>query len=231
MSGEKSRVLVVEDDPSVRNLISTALSSSGYEALLAPNGKAGIAQAAIAAPCVILLDLGLPDIDGIEVLRKVRSWSDLPVIVVSARGDASEKVNVLDEGADDYLTKPFSVEELLARLRAVLRRREPSAARGETLFTDGELEIDFGAGIVRRSGAELHLTPLEYKLICLLAHNVDKVLTHQYILQEVWGSYSESNLASLRVFMGTLRRKIEPDPSNPQYLHTHIGVGYRLSRV
>ncbi len=226
----RETVLVVEDDPSVRNLISTALESVGYRHVTASTGRAAIA-AATNAPDVILLDLGLPDMDGIEVVRKVRTWSQVPIIVVSAREDSADKVNALDEGADDYLTKPFSVDELLARVRVALRRRAGTVAQEDSVFVNGDLKIDYAAGIVRRGGEELHLTPIEYKLCCLLARNVDKVLTHEYILSEIWGSHTDRDLASLRVFMGTLRKKLEPDPANPIYLHTHVGVGYRMSRV
>ena len=185
-------------------------------------------------PDVIILDLGLPDMDGVEIIRKVRSWSNVPIIVVSARSEDHDKVVALDAGADDYLTKPFSVDELLARLRVALRRvRYDSDKLGEesSVYQNGDLKIDYAAGCVYLSGREIHLTPIEYRLLCLLAKNTGKVLTHNYIMKEVWGSALPSDTPSLRVFMATLRKKIEPVPSEPRYIQTHIGVGYRMLRV
>ena len=229
----KPTLLVVEDDAAVRNLIVTALDAHGYRHIVAATGRAAIASAATNSPDVILLDLGLPDMDGIEVVRSVRSWTQTPIIVVSARTEDSDKIEALDAGADDYLTKPFSVGELLARVRSTLRRLNylKQGSQDEATFTDGELSIDYAAGIATLAGRELHLTPIEYRLLCLLSRNVDKVLTHQYILREVWGEGSAGDIASLRVFMGTLRKKIEPDPSHPKYIQTHVGVGYRMVRA
>ena len=190
-----------------------------------------IAAASSQAPSIVLLDLGLPDMDGVKVVESVRAWSGMPIIVVSARSEDADKIRALDAGADDYLTKPFSVEELLARIRTTLRRLSYAQAGGvvsEGSFDTGELHIDFDAGIATMDGEELHLTPIEYKLLCLLAHNADKVLTHQFILHEIWGTATKSDLASLRVFMGTLRKKIESDPAHPHYIQTHVGIGYRL---
>lgn len=184
-------------------------------------------------PEVMLLDLGLPDMDGVEVIRKVRSWSTIPIIVISARSEETDKIEALDAGADDYLTKPFSVEELLARLRVTFRRLSYSAG-GEaetTIFENGDLKIDYASCCVYLKETQLHLTPIEYKLLCLLAKNVGKVLTHSYITKEVWGSSWDNDVASLRVFMATLRKKIEKDPSAPQYIQTHVGIGYRMLRV
>ena len=166
-----------------------------------------------------------------QVVESVRAWSGMPIIVVSARSEDADKIRALDAGADDYLTKPFSVEELLARIRTTLRRLSYAQTGGvvsEGSFDTGELHIDFDAGIATMDGEELHLTPIEYKLLCLLAHNADKVLTHQFILHEIWGTATKSDLASLRVFMGTLRKKIESDPAHPRYIQTHVGIGYRL---
>jgi len=227
-------VLVVEDDPAVRNLISTALESRGYQYATAETGKAAIAEAATTSPDIVLLDLGLPDVDGVDVIRRIRTWSNMPIIVISARSDDSDKIDALDAGADDYLTKPFSVGELLARLRTTERHlgyMAEDAAPQKSVFTNGGLVIDFAAGTVKLEGEQLHLTPMEYKLLCLLAHNTDRVLTHQYILKEVWGTSQDGDLASLRVFMGTLRKKIEENPSRPRYIQTHVGVGYRMVRV
>ena len=181
----------------------------------------------------MLLDLGLPDMDGVDIIKKVRTWSNLPIIVISARSEDSDKVAALDAGADDSLTKPFSVDELLARLRVALRRvRYDSQKVSEeaSLYENGNLKIDYAAGCAYRDGVEIHLTPIEYKLLCLLARNTGKVLTHNFILNEIWGSSAFSDTPSLRVFMATLRKKLEVDPSHPQYIQTHIGVGYRMIR-
>ncbi|PWM41154.1 MAG: DNA-binding response regulator [Clostridiales bacterium] len=229
----KPLILVVEDDSAVRNLITTTLETHNYRFQQAPTGEAAILEAVSYNPDVILLDLGLPDLDGIEVIRKVRSWSKVPIIVISARSEDTDKIDALDAGADDYLTKPFSVEELLARLRVTFRRLGDSlgeAGQG-AVFQNGELRIDYAAGCVYLQGRELHLTPIEYKLLCLLAKNVGKVLTHTYITKEIWGSAWDNDVASLRVFMATLRKKIESDPSDPKYIQTHVGVGYRMLKV
>lgn len=185
-------------------------------------------------PDIVLLDLGLPDMDGVEIIRKIRAWSNMPIIVISARSEDSDKIEALDAGADDYLTKPFSVEELLARLRVTQRRLAMMQNRSqveESVFTNGSLKIDYVAGCVYLNENELHLTPIEYKLLCLLSQNIGKVLTHTYITQAIWGSSWENDIASLRVFMATLRKKIESAPDSPQYIQTHIGVGYRMLRV
>jgi len=227
-------VLVVEDDPAVRNLVTAALDSRGYRYATAATGQSAISAAATTNPDIMLLDLGLPDFDGIEVIKRVRSWSTMPIIVLSARSNDTDKIEALDAGADDYLSKPFSVGELLARLRASERHlgyMAEDAASQQSLFENGGLCIDYAAGTVRLDGNELHLTPMEYKLLCLLSHNVDRVLTHQYILREVWGTSQDGDLASLRVFMGTLRKKIEENPSRPRYIQTHVGVGYRMVSV
>ena len=229
----KPLILVVEDDSAVRNLITTTLETHNYRFQQAPTGEAAILEAVSYNPDVILLDLGLPDLDGIEVIRKVRSWSKVPIIVIGARSEDTDKIDALDAGADDYLTKPFSVEELLARLRVTFRRLGDSlgeAGQG-AVFQNGELRIDYAAGCVYLQGRELHLTPIEYKLLCLLAKNVGKVLTHTYITKEIWGSAWDNDVASLRVFMATLRKKIESDPSDPKYIQTHVGVGYRMLKV
>ena len=223
----KPRILLVEDDPAVQNLVSTALVLHGYSVEKACNGQAAIMEAASHGPDLIMLDLGLPDIDGVEVITKIRSWSAVPIIVISARAEDSDKIAALDAGADDYLTKPFSVEELLARVRASLRRSSMAASA----FDNGPLHIDYAAGYATIEGHELSLTPTEYKLLVLLAKNVDKVLTHTYITREIWGTSWDSDIASLRVFMRTLRKKVESDPSHPTMIQTHIGVGYRMQRL
>lgn len=233
LTDTRATILVVEDDAAVRNLVLTTLGSHSFNTLSESTGKGAIASVATNAPDVVLLDLGLPDIDGIEVVRAVRSWSQMPIIVVSARSEDTDKIGALDAGADDYLTKPFSVGELLARIRTTLRRLSylsDTSEREESVFENGELRIDYAAGVAWLAGEELHLTPIEFKLLCLLSHNVDKVLTHSFILNEVWGSEHQTDLASLRVFMGTLRKKIESDPAHPRYIQTHVGVGYRMIR-
>ena len=231
----KLNILVVEDDAPVRNLITTTLKAHEYRFLTAPDGESAIMQASTNNPNVILLDLGLPDMDGIEVIKKVRTWSNMPIIVISARSEDSDKIEALDNGADDYLTKPFSVEELLARLRVVARRlatlQSDMNNANSSLFTKGKLKIDFAAGCAYLEEKEMHLTPIEYKLLCLMARNVGKVLTHTYITNQVWGSSWDNDVASLRVFMATLRKKLESAPDSPQYIQTHIGVGYRMMKV
>ena len=182
----------------------------------------------------MLLDLGLPDMEGVEIIKRVRTWSSMPIIVISARSEDSDKVEALDAGADDYLTKPFSIDEFLARLRVALRRVHSMREYQEeenSHYVNGDLAIDYAAACVYVEGKEIHLTPIEYKLLCLLARNTGKVLTHNYILKEVWGSTLMSDTPSLRVFMAALRKKIEPVPSEPRYIQTHIGVGYRMLRV
>ena len=230
----KPLVLVVEDDRPVRNLIVTTLKSHDYRYLTAENGKNAIMEASSHNPDIVLLDLGLPDIDGTEVITNIRGWSNMPIIVISARSEDSDKITALDAGADDYLTKPFSVEELLARLRVTQRRLlllKSSNYAGKPVFQNGELKIDYAASCVYLKGEEMHLTPIEYKLLCLLSHNVGKVLTHTYITMQIWGSSRENDIASLRVFMATLRKKLEPEKTSPQYIQTHIGIGYRMLRV
>ena len=230
----KPLVLVVEDDTSVRNLITTTLKTYEYRYLSAQNGASAVMEALSHNPDIVLLDLGLPDMDGVEIIRKIRSWSNMPIIVISARTEDSDKIGALDAGADDYLTKPFSVEELLARLRVTQRRLATAPVSGpgqEAVFTNGKLKVDFAAGCAFLDGQELHLTPSEYKLLCLLCKNVGKVLTHTYITQQIWGRSWDNDVASLRVFMATLRKKLEKEPGSPQYIQTHIGVGYRMLNV
>ena len=230
----KNLILIVEDDPPVRNLISTTLKTHDYKYIVATNGREAIMEASTHNPDIVLLDLGLPDLDGVEIIRTIRTWSNMPIIVISARSEDNDKIEALDSGADDYLTKPFSVEELLARIRVTQRRLalmnvETTTAR--SIFTNGALKVDYAAGCAYLEEEELHLTPIEYKLLCLLAQNVGKVLTHTFITQKIWGSSWENDIASLRVFMATLRKKLEKGQDSPQYIQTHIGVGYRMLRV
>ena len=228
----KYTILVVEDATPVRTLITTTLKANGYRFIEALTGEEAILQATSHNPDIILLDLGLPDMDGVEIILKIRSWSNVPIIVISARSEDSDKIEALDSGADDYLTKPFSVEELLARLRVTQRRLAMlGAEHADTVFVNGSLRIDYAAGCAYLDENELHLTPIEYRLLCLLAQNVGKVLTHTYITQKIWGNSWENDIASLRVFMATLRKKLESAPDSPQYIQTHIGVGYRMLKV
>lgn len=230
----KAQILVVEDDAPVRNLITTTLKAHEYKFMIAPNGESAIMEASSHNPDIVLLDLGLPDMDGVEVIKRIRTWSNMPIIVISARSEDSDKIEALDAGADDYLTKPFSVEELLARLRVTQRRlavMQAGTMNNAALFTNGNLKVDFAAGCAYLKGEELHLTPIEYKILCLMARNVGKVLTHTYITQQVWGSSWENDIASLRVFMATLRKKLEAEQDSPQYIQTHIGIGYRMMKV
>ena len=205
----KPLILIVEDDAAVRNLIATTLEMQNYKYLTAGTGQQAVMAAASQNPDIMLLDLGLPDMDGVEIIKKVRGWSNMPIIVISARSEDRDKIDALDAGADDYLTKPFSVDELLARLRVTIRRLsyiQSVKQEDDAVFVNGDLRIDYAAGCAYLSGKELHLTPIEYKLLCLLAKNVGKVLTHTFITREVWGSAWENDVASLRVFMATLRK-------------------------
>ncbi len=223
----KPLILVVEDDPAIRNLMSTTLKANDYRYILAENGAKALMLVSSSQPDVMLLDLGLPDMDGVEIIHNIRSWSQMPIIVISARSEDRDKIDALDAGADDYLTKPFSVEELLARLRVTQRRLNfMQTATADPVFTNGDLKIDYAAGCAWLGTEPLKLTPMEYKLLCVMAQNVGKVLTHSYLTQKVWGSSLESDVASLRVFMATLRKKLNKD-----YIQTHIGVGYRMMRV
>ena len=229
----KFQILVVEDDSPIRNLIATTLKTHDNKYLLAQNGEEAIIQASTHNPDVIFLDLGLPDMDGVEIIKKIREWSNMPIIVISARSEDEDKIEALDAGADDYLTKPFSVEELLARLRVMQRRiallQLDNNVNKNLIYTNGKLKIDYVAGCAYKNDEELKLTPIEYKLLCILAKNTGKVLTHKYITQKIWGSAWDSNVASLRVFMATLRKKLGNDSNS--YIQTHIGIGYRMLKV
>ena len=229
----KFQILVVEDDAPIRNLITTTLKANDYRFLTADTGEGAVMETASHNPDIILLDLGLPDIDGVEVISRIRSWSNVPIIVISARSEDSDKIDALDAGADDYLTKPFSVDELLARLRVTQRRLAlmQSAGTQQAVYVNGQLKIDYASGCAYLNEEEMHLTPIEYKLLCLLARNTGKVLTHKFITQSIWGSSWENDLGSLRVFMATLRKKLEKNPDSPQYIQTHIGIGYRMLKV
>ena len=229
----KFQILVVEDDSPIRNLIATTLKTHNYKYLLAQNGEEAIIQASTHDPDVVFLDLGLPDMDGVEIIKKIREWSNMPIIVISARSEDEDKIEALDAGADDYLTKPFSVEELLARLRVMQRRiallQVDNNVNKSSIYTNGKLKIDYVAGCAYKDDEELKLTPIEYKVLCILAKNTGKVLTHKYITQKIWGSAWDSNVASLRVFMATLRKKLGNDSNS--YIQNHVGIGYRMLKV
>lgn len=227
-------ILVIEDDHAIQNLITTTLETQQYKFKAVTTGAQAMTEVVSKHFDVILLDLGLPDMDGVNIIKKVRTWSNVPIIVVSARTEDKDKIDALDAGADDYLTKPFSVDELLARLRVAIRRAGyyKEADRNENkIFENGGLKIDYTSGCAYMNGDEMHLTPIEYKLLCLLSQNVGRVLTHQFILKEIWNSPLESDITSLRVFMATLRKKIEKNPAQPQYIQTHVGIGYRMLKV
>lgn len=230
----KPLILVVEDDLPVRNLITTVLKTNEYRYLAAGNGETAVLEAASHNPDIVLLDLGLPNMDGIQVIQAIRSWSNLPIIVISARSEDADKIEALDAGADDYLTKPFSVEELLARIRVTQRRLSymgVQASQASSVFDNGKLHVDYASGCAYLDGQELHLTPIEYKLLCLLSKNVGKVLTYNFITQNIWGRSWENDVASLRVFMAALRKKLEASPASSRCIQTHIGVGYRMIKI
>ena len=226
------KLMLAEDEPGLSRALTAILQHSDYEVDTALDGLTALEYLLANDYDAAILDIMMPGMDGIEVLKRTReSGKRLPIIMLTAKSEVSDKVEGLDAGANDYLTKPFAAKELLARIRTTLRRLSYAQTGGvvsEGSFDTGELHIDFDAGIATMDGEELHLTPIEYKLLCLLAHNADKVLTHQFILHEIWGTATKSDLASLRVFMGTLRKKIESDPAHPRYIQTHVGIGYRL---
>jgi two-component system KDP operon response regulator KdpE len=218
--------LIIDDEPQIRRLLRVTLEASGYRVCEAATGQEGLAQAAQCRAEVILLDLGLPDLEGLEVLKRLREWSRVPVIILSVRDREDDKVTALDAGADDYVTKPFNSAELLARLRAVLRHAQPQGA--DAIFRSGELEVDLSARVVRRRGQEIKLTPIEYSLLRLFVAHAGKVLTHRQLLTEVWGPKAVEQTHYLRVHLAHLREKLEADPAQPELFITEPGVGYRL---
>ncbi len=223
-------VLVVEDEPQVLRFLRASLGAHGYRLVEATSGERALVEAATRIPDIVLLDLGLPDVDGVEVARRLREWSAVPLIVLSARGQESDKIRALDAGADDYLTKPFGVGELLARMRVALRHAARVAAGvGESAFETGELRVDLAARRVLVKGEEVRLTRTEYNLLATLAKHAGKVLTHRQLLREVWGPGATGQSHYLRVYMGQLRHKLEEDAARPRYLLTETGVGYRLA--
>jgi two-component system KDP operon response regulator KdpE len=224
-----SNILVVEDDFAIRSLITTALETENYKYHVAKNGNQAIMEAATQAPELILLDLGLPDIDGVDVIRKIRTWSTVPITVISARSEDKDKIDALDAGADDYITKPFSIAELLARIRGNYRRIQyiqNNQQGGTSVFHNGSLTIDYQMQTVYVKEEEIHVTPIEYKILCLLAKNLGRVLTHTHITKEIWGSSLEGDIASLRVHVATVRKKIEKKDSSNKCIQTHVGIGY-----
>ncbi len=229
-SGEGRTILLIEDDPQIRRFLRAALPSQGFRLFEAATGEQGLIEAATRRPDIIILDLGLPDLDGLEVLRRLREWATAPVIVLSARGQETDKIVALDAGADDYVSKPFGVGELMARLRVALRHADGAAGEGALqTFALGELQVDLVRRRVAVAGSEVHLTPTEYKLLTTLIRHAGKVLTHRQLLVEVWGNSYAGQTHYLRVYMAQLRRKLEADPARPRYLLTESGVGYRLA--
>ena len=228
MSTPRPVILLIEDESPMRRFLRAALGATEYDLVEAVTGKEGLRQAAGRTPDVVLLDLGLPDQDGIAVTRELRGWSDVPIIVLSARGQERDKVDALDAGADDYLTKPFAVSELLARIRVALRHRQNLGRGNDPIFTVGDLQVDQAKRRVSVRGQEVKLTPTEYKLLQLLVRHPGRVLTHGQILKEVWGAHTTEQIHNLRVHMAQLRQKIETEPARPRYLMTETGVGYRL---
>jgi two-component system KDP operon response regulator KdpE len=221
-------LLIIDDEPQVLRFLRSSLASTDYRLIETATGKAGLAQAAAQQPDIILLDLGLPDIDGIEVARRLRAWTETPIIVLSARGQDQDKVAALDAGADDYLTKPFSLPELLARIRVAERHAELLGDKKDAVFTLDDLRIDRASRVVTVAGNEVRLTPIEYKLLTTLARRAGHVLTYQQLLKEVWGPRYATQKQYLHVYMGHLRNKLERDPTRPRFLVTESGVGYRL---
>ncbi len=229
MTDKKALILAIEDDPPIRRFLRTTLTVQGYELVEAPTAKDGLIQATTRNPDIVLIDLGLPDMDGLDVIRKIREWSQVPIIVLSARGGENDKVEGLDAGADDYLTKPFGVGELMARIRVALRRKERNSAQASSpVMSAGPIVVDLDKHQVTVDDVEVHLTPNEYKLLAVLLRHAGKVVTHEQLLKEVWGPSHGDESHYLRIYIHQLRQKIEKDPARPKWLQTEAGVGYRL---
>ncbi len=225
-------LIVIEDEAQIRRFLRTTLVAEGYQVFEAESGKQGLTEAATRKPDLIVLDLGLPDMDGVQVVKGIRAWSSVPIVILSARAQESDKIAALDAGADDYLVKPFGVGELLARIRVALRHvTAVSGASEEGVFAVGELKVDMQHRKITVGGAEVHLTPIEYRLLTVLVKHAGKVLTHQLLLKEVWGPNYVERAHYLRIYMGTLRHKLEKDPARPRFLLTEVGVGYRLAVI
>lgn len=226
----KRTALIIEDEENIGNFMSAILEANGYKTILCGTGEQGVQCAESYCPDVILLDLGLPDIDGMKVLEKIRQWTVTPIIIISARNNEEEKVRALDSGADDYITKPFGNQEMLARIRTALRhRRQPMEfSTGVPVYKAGDLKIDFDKRRVFLAGKEIRLTQIEYKLVSMLAENAGRVITYEAIIRDIWGPHADTNNQILRVNMANIRRKIEENPAVPQYIFTEVGVGYRM---
>jgi two-component system KDP operon response regulator KdpE len=229
MSEPVSIAVLVEDEPQIRRFVREALDTEGWTVFEAGTVKQGLVEAGTRKPDLVVLDLGLPDGDGMDFIRGFRAWSQVPIIVLSARAGETDKIEALDAGADDYLTKPFGVGELLARVRAAQRRRVLAGATGKPSVRFGDVEVDLTARIVRKDGQTVHLTPIEYRLLALLVASAGRVLTHRQICRDVWGPAHEQSGHYARIYMGHLRQKLEDDPAQPKYILTETGVGYRLS--
>lgn len=221
-------ILVIEDEQEIRKFLSFSLESNGYKPILAVNGHEGLQQVAAARPELIILDLGLPDMDGQQIIQRVREWSSLPIIVLSARGQEQDKINALENGADDYLTKPFGLGELLARIKVALRHSRRSDNAESEIFAQDDLVVDRAKRVVTLGGAEVHLTPIEYQLLTIMVKHAGKVVTHTQLLKEIWGKHSAENNNYLRIHMQHLRQKLKDNPLKPTYLVTEPGIGYRL---
>lgn len=221
-------IVVIEDDPPIRRFLRTSLATHDFAVFEAETGKQGLIEAGVRKPDLLILDLGLPDMDGVEVIKSVRGWSAMPIIVLSARSNEQQKIDALDAGADDYLTKPFGFGELLARIRVALRHASRPENSQDEVFSVEALKVDLRKRIVSVNDSEIHLTPIQYRLLCVLIKHAGKVLTHQQILKEVWGPSYQENPHYLRIYMSQLRQKLERDPTQPKYLLTESGVGYRF---
>ena len=228
MSEPTATLVVIEDDPQIRRFLRTGLSAQPFRIFEAETGQDGLVEAATRKPDLVILDLGLPDLDGVDVVTRLREWYTRPIVILSARSDEQEKIKALDAGADDYLTKPFGIGELLARIRVALRRSAYEAHSTDTVFHFGDVEVDLAARRVLRGGIEVHLTPNEYRLLTTLIRHAGKVCTHRQLLTEVWGPGHVERGHYVRIYMGQLRHKLEADPTQPQHLRTEVGVGYRL---
>ena len=230
MSGAGHLILIIEDEPQIRRLLRTTLTAEGYRVIEAENGERGALEAATHKPDLVMVDLGLPDLDGVEVVKRIRAWSALPILILSARSAEADKVAALDAGADDYVTKPFGVGELTARLRVALRHAAHGATPGAGgILRFGNIEVDLERRLVRSDGKDIHLTPIEFRLLGCLARHGGMVLTHRHLLREVWGPSYVDQSHYLRIYMKQLRHKLEPDPARPRFLLTETGVGYRLA--
>ena len=229
----QQKILIIEDDPGISNFLKTTVSAAGYAAIVTGNGETALQMISSHCPDCILLDLGLPDMDGGEIIRSVRSWTQTPIIVISARSMEEDKAAALDDGADDYITKPFGAVELLARIRTALRHTRTTAESGEIALNGsyhvGDLEIDYKKMRVLLSGKDVHLTPNEFRIVMLLGRHAGRVMTYKSMLKELWGPSASMDNKSLRVHMASIRRKIEPNPNEPRYIFTEVGVGYRMA--